>query len=398
MSTHWRIRIGAGLLALAGLTSAAAAQTPAAPAPPAQDPVAPPQEERSRWFSEEDGWFDLSEFMDSPGGFAPIIFPITEPAVGYGVLAGVAFIEKVEPGAEAGFGRPSVTAVGALATENGTRGLAVGNVHYWMDDRVQTMVGLVDAAVNLDYYGFGDSSNLEDDPLRYGLDPFGGLVQAKYRLGDTRAWAGMSYTLATTAIGFEEPAGTPGLPDYAADSDVAGLSPLFSYDSRDNFMTPTRGLYLESSIGLYGQALGSDTNFQRAGFDAMQFFPLHSRLTLGGRVGANFSYGDVPFYMRPFVSLRGIEAMRYQGEHAAQIEGELRWQFWKRISLTGFGGVGETWTSLDEATDVTRVAAGGFGVRYELARRQGLHVGADLAYGPDGTTIYVIFGSAWMRP
>jgi hypothetical protein len=381
----------AAFVAASAITLPAVAQSAQAPAPQSED--AP-----TRWWSEDDGWLDFSEFMDSPGGFAPIIYPITEPAIGYGVLAGVAFIEKVEPGAEAGFGRPSVTAVGALATENGTRGLAVGNVQYWMDDRVQTMVGLVDAAVNLDYYGFGESSRLEDNPLRYGLDPFGGLVQAKYRLGDTRAWAGLGYTLATTEIGFEDAAGTPGLPDFTADSNVAGLIPLFSFDSRDNFMTPTRGLYLETSLGFYDETLGSDTNFQRAGLDVMQFFPLHSRLTLGARVGANFSYGDVPFYMRPFVSLRGIEAMRYQGEHTAQIEGELRWQFWKRLSLTGFGGVGETWTSLAKASDVTRVAAGGFGMRYELARRQGLHVGADLAYGPDGTTIYVIFGSAWLRP
>lgn len=370
-------------LALAGLSASAAAQAEEAP---------------SRWWSEDDGWLDFSEFMDSPGGFAPIIYPITEPAVGYGVLAGVAFIEKVKPGAEAGFGRPSVTAVGAVATENGTRGLAVGNVHYWMEDRLQTMVGLVDAAVNLDYYGFGDSSSLEDNPLRYGLDPFGGILQAKYRLGDTRAWAGMSYTLATTEIGFEAPAATPGLPDFAVDSDVAGLSPLFSYDSRDNFMTPKSGSYLESSISFYDEALGSDADFQRAGIDAMHFFPLHPRLTLGARLGAKFSYGDAPFYMRPFISLRGVEAMRYQGEHATEFEAELRWQFYERISLVGFGGVGETWTSLAVAEDVTRVAAGGAGLRYELARRQGLHVGADLAYGPDGTTIYIVFGSAWLRP
>jgi hypothetical protein len=40
---------------------------------------------------------------------------------------------------------------------------------------------------------------------------------------------------------------------------------------------------------------------------------------------------------------RGVPAMRYLGEEMAQIETELRWQFWKRLSVVGFAGTGETW-------------------------------------------------------
>ena len=32
--------------------------------------------------------------------------------------------------------------------------------------------------------------------------------------------------------------------------------------------------------------------------------------------------------------------MRYQGEHVAQGEAELRWQFWSRYSVVGFVGSG----------------------------------------------------------
>ncbi len=41
---------------------------------------------------------------------------------------------------------------------------------------------------------------------------------------------------------------------------------------------------------------------------------------------------------------------------------------------------------------------GGFGFRYELARKYGIHAGLDLALGPDNTAIYVQIGSAWARP
>ena len=44
------------------------------------------------------------------------------------------------------------------------------------------------------------------------------------------------------------------------------------------------------------------------------------------------------------------------------------------------------------------VAAAGVGVRYEIARKYGLHMGLDAAWSRDGPAIYIQVGSAWMRP
>jgi len=33
-----------------------------------------------------------------------------------------------------------------------------------------------------------------------------------------------------------------------------------------------------------------------------------------------------------------------------------------------------------------------------MARSYGLHMGLDLAVGPDDPVVYVVFGSAWLRP
>ena len=130
----------------------------------------------------------------------------------------------------------------------------------------------------------------------------------------------------------------------------------------------------------------------------MHYLRLHPKWTLGLRGDASLTFGDVPFYMRPAVSLRGAPAMRYQGEHMAQMEAELRWQFWKRFSLVGFGGGGTAWNDFARFEKTQTVATGGTGLRYELARKYGLHVGADVAFGPAGPAFYVQLGSAWMRP
>jgi outer membrane protein assembly factor BamA len=375
----------------------------AAPAPedPAKD-VQPGSTETtaspSKFYSAEDGWLDISAFIDQAYGFVPIVIPITEPAIGYGAAGALAFIDKPKGEARAGFGRPNITAVGGMGTENSTWGLFGGDMRHWLDDKLQTQVGLVYASVNLDFYGIGDDNILKNNPLSYNLEPAGGVVKTRYRLGKTRAWAGLSYAFANIPVTFDAPDATPGLPDFKSESRVGGLTPSLSYDSRDSIFTPSRGTYVDGSVGLFSKALGGDSEFQLLNLDAIQFFPINKKLTLGFRGGATFSFDDVPFYLRPFISLRGAPAMRYQGDDAAEIEAELRWQCWRRFSLVGFAGTGAAWNDFEHFDKETTIVTGGAGLRYELARKYGLHMGLDIAFGPDDPIIYVQFGSAWMRP
>jgi hypothetical protein len=53
---------------------------------------------------------------------------------------------------------------------------------------------------------------------------------------------------------------------------------------------------------------------------------------------------------------------------------------------------------LDEKYGFLPVVIGGVGFRYEIARKYGIHMGLDLAFGPDNTAVYVQVGSAWARP
>lgn len=356
-----------------------------------------PSHAPSKFRSSEDGWLDISGFLDQAYGFVPVVFPITEPAVGYGAAGGLVFIDKPKGRAADGFGRPNLTVVGGLGTENGTWGVLAGDVRHWLDGRLQTLVGGIYASVNLEFYGIGKDDVLNDHPLTYTLEPLGGLVHARYRLGDSPVWAGIGYVFATTKVSFDAPT-VPRLPDFQEESRVGGLTPSLIYDTRDNIFTPKGGTYLDASAGLFSRALGGEDEFQRVTLIGMHFLPLHQTVTLGVRAGATLGFGDVPFYLRPFVALRGVQAMRYQGEQVAQIEAEVRWQFWKRFSLVAFGGAGATWNDLKHFNDTLTVTTGGVGFRYELAREYGLHMGVDVAFGPNAPVLYVQFGSAWIRP
>ena len=365
----------------------------------ATSPEPEPEEPKpSRFRSPEDGEFDVSGFLDEKYGFLPVLVPITEPAVGYGAALGVAFLGQPLGAAASGHARPNVTVVGGLATANDTWAAAAGDLRYWRGGRLQTLAGLLTASVNLDFHGIGDDAALADQPLRYNLEPQGGLILAKHQLGGSRFWAGASYAFASTGVSFVLPPGAP-VPPTTGDSDVGGITPSFTFDSRDNIFTPLRGAFVEASVGLFDEALGGDDEFQRVRLLGMQFFPLPDhRVYVGYRAEATASFGDVPFYLRPFVYLRGVPVLRYQGEEAAQVEAELRWQFWKRYSLLGFAGYGAAWNDFEELDDKLTAVAGGTGFRYEIARKYGIHMGLDLAFGPEDTAIYVQVGSAWARP
>ena len=92
-----------------------------------------------------DGAFDRSRFIKTRTGFVPIVAPVTEPAVGYGIAGGVVFFHRKEgepprEAATAGEGRmapPSLTAVGGFGTENGSRGVFGGHRGVWKEDRIR---------------------------------------------------------------------------------------------------------------------------------------------------------------------------------------------------------------------------------------------------------------------
>lgn len=357
--------------------------------------VEPPARPPSRFFDPEDGWLDLSGFLDESYGFVPVAIPITEPAVGYGGVLALVFIDK-QPGVATWKARPSMSVAGGLATNDGSRGWGAMNSHYWRDGRLQTVVAFVDGELKLDYFGLGDAP-LRDQPLAFSFRPRAGWAQARHSLGSGRSIAGLSLAFSSTRIDFEAADGTPGVPSIEPETRLGALMPSFTYDSRDNILTPTRGVYADGSVELFREFLGADLDFERMELIVLGYYPPHPRVSLGARASGAAVSSDAPFYMHPFVYMRGIGALRYQGDRTAQAEFEIRWQFWRRVSVVGFGGAGLARSEVAGEVKSSTPGAGGTGLRYEVARRYGLHMGLDVAWGPDETAIYVQFGSAWRR-
>jgi len=387
------IRPAVVALLVATFAASAAAQAPAAPSVAERW-----REKTAELFDPADGQFDVGPVLERASGFLPLPIIVTEPAVGFGGGIAAMFLRPRRELGKEGYARPDLSLVGGVFTENGTRMAMVGDSTLWLDGRLKTTVGGIGGYLNLDIYGLGATPGEQDDAVRYTLAMSGAMAQLDWQLAPSSPWwIGMRLVYANIEPRLRDEPRFPGLEDHVR-STMSGPGVQLIYDTRDNLFTPTRGLYSETSAIVFDEAFGGSRNFQRYEQMLIGYWTLSPNVTLGARGDYQQVDGDAPFYARPYIYMRGIPAMRYPGERVGVVEGEVRWQFLGRWSVVAFGGVGSARIDEGPAPRTKTAGAGGLGFRYEIAHKFGMHVGVDVARGPDDTAVYLTVGNAWFRP
>jgi hypothetical protein len=344
-----------------------------------------------------DNKIDISEFLRTRYGFAFIPTIITEPALGYGGGGGIIFIHRDPTEIEAGKGKyPSLSGIGGFYTESKSWAIGGGHFGVWKDGdiRYRGGGGLVDA--NLDYYREPIFQN-GIERIGFNIKAWGIIQEIIFRLGKSNFFAGASYAFSNVKVSFDLSSDFPEINPRDYESNIGGLGAVLYFDSRDNMFTPNRGVYAGLKSIFYDGYFGSDRNFTRLFFHLLAYTPLTKNLYGAGRIDVKTAFNDVPFYLRPFISLRGVPAMRYQGETTYLAETEFRWDFTRRWSIVGFCGYGEATPISDEMFDKQSAYNIGAGFRYLIARLYGVRMGIDIARGPEEWAFYIQFGSAWFR-
>jgi hypothetical protein len=358
----------------------------------------------SGWFDEnlidpEDGMLDASDYLASAAGFFPVPIIITEPAVGFGIGAAVAYFhpEREMDSEEHGHrGPPSISVGFAARTDNDTYLYGGAHSGVWKDDHVRYLGAVAKASVNLKFYAGEGQQEDADEGIGFNVDGAFLYQQIQFRLRESNWWVGASYlyiNAENTFLAVENGSGE--LPEPRFDFSQAGLGAFVEYDGRNSTFTPTNGLRALFEYRNYDKRWGSDFEYDHFLGSVFHFTPVGAWSSLGLRLEGEKVSGDVPFFGYPYVNLRGIPALRYQGESAVTAEAEYLWGFTPRWSLVLFGGVGKTSAIGLFGSDGDTVGAGGVGVRYRVARKLGLQAGVDLARGPEDTSIYLTIGSAW---
>jgi outer membrane protein assembly factor BamA len=241
-----------------------------------------------------------------------------------------------------------------------------------------------------------DDGRLFENGIDFNIDGNFLLQQVQFRLKESNWWLGTNYLFVSAKNTFDLSAILPPeLPNPQFDFDLAALGLYVQYDSRNTVFTPSKGLLAKLDYKNFGDSWGSDFEYDQYKGTVLHYTPFGEYSSLGLRLVGDVVSGDTPFFGYPFVNLRGIPAMRYQGKSVVTAEVEYLWGFTPRWSLALFGGVGNTTDINALRGEGQTVGAGGVGFRYRLARKQGLQAGIDIARGPEDTAVYLTVGSAW---
>jgi hypothetical protein len=352
-----------------------------------------------------DGAFDLSDYIIEAHGFVPVPYIITEPALGgFGFALIPVFIKKRPPYLDSVDGRwvktpvfPDVTGGLGLYTANNTwatMGFRVGTL---LKSRIKYAIGGGYANVNMFFYQ--NLKQFGEEQLKFNIKVIPLLVQATKRLGHSHWYGGLKYIFAKSEVQYTGKDDSLGHLAKALESNttISGLGAIIDMDNRDNIFTPDKGLKLHLDGIRSDKFFGSDYDYWRLNYHFLGYLPVSQKWTGGLRVEGQQTFGDLPFYAKPYINLRGVPTMRYQGNATVVTEAEFRWDFVRRWSGIFFSGTGKAFDEWSDFGSSTWVLSYGAGFRYLIARKFKLRMGIDVAHGPDTWAYYIIFGSNWNR-
>lgn len=351
-----------------------------------------------------DGAIDLSDFILSISGFLPVPIIITEPAVGYGGGMMGAYFHKKKNQSQT-ISQPDISIAGGGGTENGTWFAGGGHMGNWNEGKIRYRGFLMYAQPKLTFYLFEDLGF--QIPVQTQMDTWFFYQSLSHKLGKTKWFLGGEYIFVSNKVRLNNtgdyPILDPILKKVELDIKSSGVGLELSYDGRDNIYSTVKGVQWKSQLRYFPEFLGSTQEYGAYTSDIIIYQPVvKERLFLGFRNKTDIAFDNPPFYTVPSVGMRGVKRIRYQGEFVNTTELEARMRVYKRWSILGFGGVGQTSKTLSDFKLNDGIWAGGTGFRYMLARLFNLQAGVDFAWSEkdpiDNTNqfaFYITVGSAW---
>ena len=123
------------------------------------------------------------------------------------------------------------------------------------------------------------------------------------------------------------------------------------------------------------------------------------RHVLAWQATVETGFGNVPFDEYPDLggqkALRGYVKGEFTDKNMAAVQAEYRWNAWKRLGFTAFGGTGKVFPTWNEIDDARLLWAGGVGLRYLVIPERRMNARLDFAWGELGPNVYFSVGEAF---
>lgn len=364
--------------ALVGAVGPAHAQEPDAPDAPPQEPS--------------------TDSADDDGGSLiplPVIFYQPETGLGFGVT--LINYYRVTPG-DTISPPSSLSLVGIYTTKNQLI-LAAWSDMFLAEDRWRISSAVSYSKFPTKYWGIGndtpDSAEEDYTPKALTLK-----LWPQKKIG-TGWYAGLAANIIDRSISEVSDGGLidSGLAPGVRDEQALGLGASLIRDSRDNRVYPRRGSYHKLLVDLFADVWFGDSGFGVYTLDLRKYFPVARTHVLALQALGIATSGEPPFDLYPQLGgeslLRGYFQGRYRDRNLLALQGEYRLPLFWRFGAAGFVGVGQVAPDIGGFGLDRFWVAGGAGLRFLLAKREGLNIRADFAFGEGSSGFYLSLGEAF---
>lgn len=340
--------------------------------------------------SGSDGGFDPNKPID----FSVVMGPYYSPEVSLGLA--FAAVGLYQPDVQSQLSSLVLQGVGSI---NGSFAVIINNKIFLNANSRQFYVDLKGLSMDVVYYGKGFQENVKDDNLvEYHTKEFTFTPTWKERVyGDIFAGLGadITYSKATEFTQYNK--SVVDIKPLQEPSFSVGPSALINYDSRDNVLSATKGLFLEYNISWYDDSIGSDKNFTLQTFHYNQYASVNKTDVVAWQFIGQFTTGDVPWDRMPSIggvgNLRGYNSGRYQDAQLMTTQVEYRLHLFGRHGMAFWFGVGAIADKISKFNTDELLPNGGLGYRYLI--KKNVNMRFDVGYGRNGPGVYLSVNEAF---
>ncbi|MBT8341817.1 MAG: BamA/TamA family outer membrane protein [Desulfatitalea sp.] len=331
--------------------------------------------------------------MAREGKFLVVPIPVSNPTLGVGLtLAGI----YLHPTKTAAAGSPTSTSgVGVMATSNESYLVGVFHDGYYFNDFMRLRLAGGYGELHLKYYGMGNDSPLQDNPLAFNAKSTLVTPRLLFELPVDNLYIGLDYRYIGIENFLDASDLTIDLPEFSFYTGSAGFGLVGVYDSRDSNIWPAAGSWLEVTVANYGGHFFGDYHYNKGGIKFTQYHHMTDQVVFVYRLDGQFLDGEPPFWDLAQINLRGFPFGRYIDKKSVTAQAEIRWQMFNKWIITAFSGGGRVADSLNDIDSSPTHWAGGAGVRYNIGGDHHLNVGIDVTYADDQAGVYFQIGD-WL--
>ena len=331
-------------------------------------------------------------------GIIPVPIIITEPALGgFGGGLALGYLHSnrhsIRPNTP-----PTISGIAGGVTSNGTWFAGLGHSHSFVNDHIRYMGGMAYTDVRITFYD-NNSVLFGSIPFNVIMNSWGTVQKLLFRIKESNMFLGPSYIFINSKIRLNENTDHPLLDSLINSieqtSNLGMLGLEFNYDSRDNFLSPNKGLYIGGKYHYNASFLGGDQDFGKTEIFGKVYLQVSNQVFGAFRIDGQFIGEEAPFYARPYIYLRGVPAARYQGNQVMVVETQWRWLFYRNLSIVGFTGTGKALDNFDEFGSAEWIYNYGGGARFALKRLFDMRMGVDVAWSNEDFAWYISVGSSF---